>query len=279
MENKKLEILVVEDEGFDTSIHPLNAIKILNKDPELLFRYSEGKCDIKNGKWDEKIYSELKARAEEDLKTYNLIPKRLEKALKEKGYDANITIERDWNEGKKVLLPNYDVIISDLGFPGDLKLSKEEVENLVKEKKKEIEKAYNAVIHHPWLYPPKYSLGVNLQDLAFDRSDVYESLAKKSENYGFLRLGNHAKELRRKITFYTDGLGHAHTSIPLGLITGLITPEEFEDVANANIDGMNKLSFSRSKRLCAGYKYIFENWVNVIEESIKYQMKGGKIKK
>lgn len=255
---KPLEILVVEDKRIDEEEffmpYEANRIPSYAKNTEIL-KTSDGRTFIIE-KLTDQTFSE-----------------RLKIHLSELGYNiGKINLKKEWNLEDEPLISNYDVILSDLEFPTNHRLSKEEIKELSEKHKSELGELYKTLSEKlsgtSLLGKIEALLGKNSGE------DIYESLSRNSEDAGFLPIGYQTRDKNRGITFYTRDLNHAFITLPLGIISGLISPQDISDVIPIDFSrdrSYPELRVSKSGKLAVGSKVKFDNWVKALETAIKYQ--------
>lgn len=219
----------------------------------------------------------------EDGQLYDTFPERLSKTLRDRGYlIGNIEVMTEFTHKDGILLPKYDVVISDLGFPAYTTLSENEVKKLAEYHKEELKKVSSSFEEFGESASIAYVVRRLVEELDEDQPTIYKLLAKESQGAGFLVVGSEAKKRNRKVSFYTNDLGHAVYTVPLGIITGLITAEEIQDIIDKSPEEevplfypffIRFLKASKDGRFMVGSKKEFENWIKAVETAIKYQTK------
>lgn len=195
-------------------------------------------------------------------------PERLKKALGKKGYeDVEITVKTEWNAQDGVLLPIFDVVVSDLYFPTDCQLSEEEIKGLATKRKRELLEVLDQVKDAKSSQGYRYFLPIKIEDLL---QGEIGSFVEDSKSAGFYVIGTQAESQGRKITFYTDDLGHTYVTLPIAILKGLITPGEIRNVITADLRDKG-FRASDDGRLIVGAKRVFDNWVKALEVAIKSQ--------
>jgi hypothetical protein len=262
---------------------------------------------IKNVRKEKMESKKLKIFVVDDEKYPQKKSKEIVDALTRKGCLIDkIDFKEMWKSGDESLLPEYDVIISDLGFPTDYRIGPEDKELILKnaikykelvdlikpsknyttngwKEKFERYKDINDIINNEfdWL--------VNDEEHKKHWGDYYESSEAKTN--GFVPVARAAKQLGKKISFFTNDLSHAAYAyrFHVGLGLGIFTPEELASLINnynARWDDITskQLVTSDNLRLMMGFKeermihwhpedIIFGNWIKAIETAIKYQTK------
>jgi hypothetical protein len=207
--------------------------------------------------------------------------KRLAGALREKGYSIyKINIKDSWTPKDESLLSNYDVIVSDLGFPTDYHLSKEEISDLVVKNKEKLKECSDKMLNSEYVAEV---VKRGFEKYYKDPSFIIDCIHKRGD-YGFLPIGLQAKKQNKKVSFYTEDPPHAMRHFVLGLGAEIFNPKEIVDLLNAyKFPGV---TVSENKRLMIGEKQprlnvfpittegeAFNNWYKVLETAIKYQTK------
>lgn len=192
----------------------------------------------------------------------------------------------------------YDVILSDLGFPTNYKITGEKIKNILdtggqKRLEDSIEITKNIANRTGMftLYADIMGLTTGLLHDAISGEKPSENIQRKfilekygnienryaemmnNQDMGWYPLANEAKNLGRKINFYTHDPGHARFNLVLGLLTGHFTPQEVDELCQKNTSPKKAFS-TKSKKLIVGDKENFDNWKFALKTAIDYQTRG-----
>lgn len=232
-----------------------------------------------------------------EIEEYRTFPIRLTEALKNKGYQiSKVTVIPEWKKENNILLPNYDVIISDFQFPTDCDLSLEEIlqQPEIQEKMEEKLKSFqNLLMKYAEEYGRDDYHKESLKQEAEERirrmkyqGDEWYFWKKGKE--GFLPLGLEAKKIGKKVTYFTSKPGHGFGGFVVGMLYDLFAPEDAAETMAATwgeerfLRDYNIFS-SKKGNLLVGKKEVgdmeedrkacFNNWIKAVEIATEYQTK------